>query len=126
MKGVNLYEPISDYREALGGAELGSGGLALLDGDSGDGDRPLHISGQKPAVSAGIGAELLFIQRLEIVQGLLGRIAELPVGIPLEGRQVIEGGRLLRFFFPLHRADESCLAFAGIRHRLGLRFPSAS
>ena len=56
-------------------------------------NRPFHIGGQIPAVGAGIGAELLFIQCLEIVQGLLGRVAKLPVGIPLEGCQVIEGRR---------------------------------
>ena len=86
-------------------------------------NRPFHIGGQIPAVGAGIGAELLFIQCLEIVQGLLGRVAKLPVGIPLEGCQVIEGRRFFRFFFLLHSLDQGGLAFAGIHHRLGRRFP---
>ena len=62
-------------------------------------NRPFHIGGQIPAVGAGIGAELLFIQCLEIVQGLLGRVAKLPVGIPLEGCQVIEAGGFSDFSF---------------------------
>ena len=88
-------------------------------------NRPFHIGGQIPAVGAGIGAELLFIQCLEIVQGLLGRVAKLPVGVPLESRQIIEGRRLFRFFFLLHGLDQGGLAFAGIRHRLGRRFLGA-
>ena len=88
-------------------------------------NRPFHIGGQIPAVGAGIGAELLFIQCLEIVKGLLGRVAKLPIGIPLEGCQVIEGRRLFRFFFLLHGLDQGGLAFTGIRHRLGRRFLGA-
>ena len=88
-------------------------------------NRPFHIGGQIPAVGAGIGAELLFIQCLEIVQGLLGRVAKLPVGIPLEGCQVIEGRRLFRFFFLLHSLDQGGLVFTDIRHRLGRRFLGA-
>ena len=88
-------------------------------------DRPFHVSGQIPAVGAGISAELLFIQCLEIVQGLLGRVAKLPVGIPLEGCQVVEGRRLFRFFFLLHSLDHDGLALAGIRHCLGRRFLGA-
>ena len=86
---------------------------------------PFHIGGQIPAVGAGISAELLFIQCLEIVQGLLGRVAKLPVGIPLESGQVIEGRRLFRFFFLLHSLDQGGLVFADIRHRLGRRFLGA-
>ena len=49
-----------------------------------------HIRGQIPAVSTGIGQQLLFIEGLGIFQSLLGRIAEDPVCFPLQGGQVIE------------------------------------
>ena len=56
-----------------------------------------HIRSQIAAVRPGIGAELFFIEVLQIVQRLLRRIAQQAVGVPLEGGQVIEGGRLLGF-----------------------------
>ena len=49
-----------------------------------------HITGQIAAVSTGIGAELLFIQALQIVQGLLGCKSKQAVGISLQSSQVIE------------------------------------
>ena len=57
-----------------------------------------HITGQIAAVSTGIGAELLFIQTLQIVQGLLGCKSKQAVGISLQSSQVIEGRRLFRLF----------------------------
>ena len=53
-----------------------------------------HITGQIAAVSTGIGAELLFIQALQIVQGLLGCKSKQAVGISLQSSQIIEGRRL--------------------------------
>ena len=68
-----------------------------------------HIAGQIAAVSTGIGAELLFIQALQIVQGLLGCESKQAVGIPLQGGQVIEGRRLFGLFLALHLFDcDSC------------------
>jgi len=61
-----------------------------------------HIRSQIAAIRAGIGAELLFIQILQIIKRLLGRISQQSVGVPLEGSQVIEGGRLLGFVLALH------------------------
>jgi len=61
-----------------------------------------HIRSQIAAVRPGIGAELLFIQVLQVVQGLLGGVSQQPVGVPLEGSQVIKGGRLLGFVLALH------------------------
>ena len=51
-----------------------------------------HIRSQVTAVRPRIGAELLFIEVLQIVQGLLGCEPQQPVGVPLEGGQVIEAG----------------------------------
>ena len=64
-----------------------------------------HITGQIAAVSTGIGAELLFIQALQIVQGLLGRKSKQTVGISLQSSQVIEGRRLFGLFLALHLFD---------------------
>jgi len=64
-----------------------------------------HIACQIAAVSTGIGAELLFIQSLQIVQGLLGCESKQAVGIPLQGGQVIEGRRLFGLFLALHLFD---------------------
>ena len=61
-----------------------------------------HIRSQVTAVRPRIGAELLFIEVLQIVQGLLGCEPQQPVGVPLEGGQVIEGGRLLGLVLALH------------------------
>ena len=61
-----------------------------------------HVRGQVAAVRPGVGAELLFIEVLQIVQRLLRRIAQQAVGVPLEGGQVIERGRLLGFVPALH------------------------
>ena len=84
-------------------------------------DGPFHIVCQESAVGAGISAEFLFIERLQIVERLLGRVAEQSVGVALERGQVVERGRLLGFFFALHGPDGSRFAFAGVGHRFGLR-----
>ena len=54
-------------------------------GSSGDigRDAGSHIVGEIPAVRPGIGAELLFIQGLKIIQYLLCGIAQDAIGIPL-------------------------------------------
>ena len=64
-----------------------------------------HITGQIAAVSTGIGAELLFIQALQIVQGLLGRKSKHAVGISLQSSQVIKGRWLFELFLTLHLFD---------------------
>ena len=64
-----------------------------------------HVGGQVAAVGPGIGTEFLFIEILQVVQGLLGRISQQAVGIPLEGGQVIEGRRLFGFVFAFHPLD---------------------
>ena len=84
--------------------------------------RGFQIVGEEAAVRAGIGAELLFIERLQIVQRLLGGIAQRAVGIPLEGGQVIEPGRFLRFLRALHRLGRDRLTGAGGGKSVRLRF----
>ena len=80
----------------------------------------LHIVRQIPAVCPGVGAELLFIEGLQVVQRLLGGVAQRPVGLPLEGGQVIEGGGLLRFLPPRHRLNYGGGALAPGSGLLGL------
>ena len=83
-------------------------------------DPSLHVVRQIPAVCPGVGAELLFIEGLQVVQRLLGGVAQRSVGLPLEGGQVIEGGGLLRFLPPLHRLDHGGGALAPGGGLLGL------
>ena len=61
-----------------------------------------HIIGEILAVRSRIGQQLLFVECLGIIKGLLGGKAKEPVGLPLQGGQVIELGRLLRLFLPRH------------------------
>ena len=79
-----------------------------------------HVNRQIPAVRAGIGQQLLFIERLGVVQGLLGRVAEHPVCLPLQGGQVVQLGRLLRLFLPRHRYTHSLLPVTGVPDGLGV------
>ena len=57
-----------------------------------------HIIRQISAVGAGIGAELLLIEALHIIQGLLGGIAMDAVRISLQRGQVIKGRSFLILF----------------------------
>ena len=61
-----------------------------------------HVGSQVAAVGPGIGAELLFIEVLQVVQCLLRSEAQQSIGVPLECCQVVEGGRLLGFVLALH------------------------
>ena len=56
-----------------------------------------HIFGEISAVGSGIGAELLFVQALNIVQSLLCRITQDTVGIALQRSQIIERRSFLAF-----------------------------
>ena len=78
-----------------------------------------HITGQIAAVSTGIGAELLFIQALQIVQGLLGCKSKQAVGISLQSSQIIEGRRLFGLFLALHLFDRDSCTLAGFFQLLG-------
>ena len=81
-----------------------------------------HVGGQVAAVRPGIGAELLFIEVLQIVQRLLRREPQQAVGVPLEGGEVIEGGRLLGFVLALHLFDRHRAALAGVFQLFGIGF----
>ena len=78
-----------------------------------------HIARQIAAVCSGIGAELLFVQILQIVQGLLGGVSQQPVGVSLERGQVIEGGRLLGLVLALHLLHRGSCTLAGCFQLLG-------
>ena len=78
-----------------------------------------HITGQIAAVSTGIGAKLLFIQALQIVQGLLGCKSKQAVGISLQSSQVIEGRRLFGLFLALHLFDCDICTLTGFFQLLG-------
>ena len=103
----------ADGRRLLHAADSGSGGDKA-------GDAALHIVGQIAAVGARVGTELLFIERLEIVEGLLRGVAENAVGVALEGGQIVERGRFLRLFLALHAFDGYCLALAGVGDGIGI------
>ena len=79
-----------------------------------------HVAGQIPAVCPGIGQQLLFIERLGVVQGLLGRVAEYPVCLPLQGGQVVQLGRLFRLFLPHHGYAHGPLPVTGVPDGLGV------
>ena len=58
------------------------------------GRRFRHVRGQIPAVRAGIGQQLLFVEALCVVKGLLRCVSEQAVCLPLQGGKVIELRRL--------------------------------
>ena len=84
--------------------------------------RGFQIICEEATVRAGIGAELFLVEGLQIVKRLLCGIAEAAVGLPLEGGQVVEPGRVLRFFRALHRPDRDRLTGAGGGKGVRLRF----
>ena len=84
------------------------------------GRRFRHVRGQIPAVRAGIGQQLLFVEALGVVKGLFRRVSEQAVCLTLQGGKVIELRRL--FFFLLFRdrgtGDGSTLAHSRCLFRL--------
>ena len=76
----------------------------------------LHIVGKVLAVGAGISQQLLFIELLGIVKGLLGGKSKQAVGLPLQGGEIVKAGRLLRLFLTLHRYTNGLRSCTG---RLG-------
>ena len=65
-------------------------------------DGTFHIIGQITAVRPGIGTQLLFIERLQIIQGLLGGKAAEPVGFPLQSGQIIKRRGFFRVFLAFY------------------------
>ena len=68
------------------------------------GSRFCHVGGQIPAVRAGIGQQLLFVEALGVVKGLLRRVSEQAVCLTLQGGKIIE---LRRLFLLLLLRDRS-------------------
>ena len=96
------------------------------------GRRFRHIGGQIPAVRSGIGQQLLFIEALSVVKGLLRRVSEQAVCLTLQGGKIIELRRLflLRLFRDRGTGGDRTLARRRclfrlrrigelLRHRLG-------
>ena len=74
--------------------------------------RPGSISSVKyRPVGTGVGYQLLFIKGLGVIEGLLRRIAQQSVGIPLERCQVIESGRMFGFLLSFVFCRTASLAF---------------
>ena len=67
----------------------------------------LHVLRQILAVRSRIGCQLLFIERLHIIKGLLSRIAINTVTFPLQSCKVIKAGRLYGFYLLFHRTHKS-------------------
>ena len=79
-----------------------------------------HVARQIPAVRPGIGQQLLFVERLGVVQGLLGRVTEYPVYLPLQGGQVVQLGWLFRLFLPYQGYTHGLLPVTGVPNGLGV------
>ena len=69
-----------------------------------------HVIRQIPAVGPGIGDQLFLIQALSVIQCLLGRESEDPVGVALQGSQIIER-RWLFCLFPAYGREDLCFGF---------------
>ena len=80
------------------------------------------VMGEIPAVSAGIGNELFLIQSLRAIQRLLCGVSEQTVGIPLEGGQIIQLGRLFRSCFLIHRFHNGSIQVTGFLQRFRFFF----
>ena len=101
-----------------------AGGIQSADSGSAQNDcrdTSQHIVRQIAAVRSGIGTQLLFIERLQIVQGLLGGVPQKPVGISLEGGQVIECRGFFFFITVANVRNHSILVLAFLCKLLGFR-----
>ena len=96
------------------------------------GSRFCHVGGQIPAVRAGIGQQLLFVEALCVVKGLLRCVSEQAVCLPLQGGKVIELRRLFLLLLLRDRGTgdgrtlthgrclfRRCRIGEFLRHRLG-------
>ena len=73
-----------------------------------------HVLSKIPAVGAGVGDELFLVERLGVVEGLLRRKAQQPVGVPLERGQVVEGRWALGFFLAFSLLHNSLAEFSAL------------
>ena len=82
----------------------------------------LHIIRDELTVRARIGQELLFIERLDEIERLLGSEAVVAVSLALQGGQIIELRRIDGFCFPLERRNDGLLFLASRRNLLCFLF----
>ena len=66
------------------------------------GEHIFHILRQIVGIRAGICQKFFLIQRLGVIQNLLGRVAKEPVAVPLKGSQVVQLRRLGGFLLFRH------------------------
>ena len=106
----------------------GVDGCRFVDAADGSGylykcrDLGFHVVGQAAAVCARIGADFLFIQALQIIECLLRRISEKPVGVALKGGQIIRQRRFFAFFLSLDFDNAGQLPPAGCCRAVGFGF----
>ena len=82
----------------------------------------LHIIRDELTVRARIGQELLFVERLDEIERLLGSEAVVAVSLALQGGQIIELRRIDGFCFPLERRNDGLLFLASRRNLLCFLF----
>ena len=82
----------------------------------------LHIIRDKLTVRARIGQELLFVERLNEIERLLGSEAVVAVCLALQGGQIIELWRIDGLRFPLERRNDGLLFLASRRNLLCFLF----
>ena len=82
----------------------------------------LHIVRDKLTVRARIGQELLFVERLNEIERLLGGKAVVSVCLALQGGQIIEPRRIDGFRLPLERRNDGLLFLASRRNSFCILF----
>ena len=82
----------------------------------------LHIVRDKLTVRARIGQELLFVERLNEIERLLGGEAVVSVSLALQGGQIVELRRIDGFRLPLERRNDGLLFLASRRNSLCFLF----
>ena len=85
------------------------------------GGRFRHVSGEIPAIRSRIGQQLLFVEALGVVEGLLRRVPENAVCLPLQGGQVIELRGLFLFLLPCDGSTHGLSVLASDLYLLCLR-----
>ena len=85
-------------------------------------DGAFHVIRDELTVGAGIGKQLLFIEGLHLIEGLLCREAVIPVGFPLQGGQIVELRGIDRLRLALDRRNDGLFLITSRRNRLCLIF----
>ena len=86
-----------------------------------------HVLGQILAVRAGIGQQLLFIELLGIIKGLLGGKSKQAVGLPLQGGEIVKTGGCSVFFSRVTDTQTACaVSQAAFRALASAAFPMRS